>query len=214
MITLSSNGGSTGGGDPDNDGDGVPASQDCNDNDANVSTISAICNDGNANTENDIVQANCTCTGTPTGGGNTGGSTTESCGGSTSITYGNGQIKMDGQAGQAYFFQVLNAAWQEEFNCGWQCGHSKTVTGLTAGEYRVYIKNSSYQVICEKVITLTDGGNNTGGGDPDNDNDGVSASQDCNDNDANLTTVGAACNDNDANTTNDVVQKQLYLCRN
>ena len=144
VITLPDDGGSTGGGDPDNDNDGVLASQDCNDNDANLTTVGAACNDNDANTTNDIVQSNCTCAGTPanTGGGNEGGTTTESCDNGTSITYGNGSIKMEGQSGQAYFFQVLNAAWQEEFNCGWQCGHSKIVTDLTAGEYQVYIKNS------------------------------------------------------------------------
>ncbi len=210
VIYLTVGGGNTGGGDPDNDNDGVPASQDCNDNDANLTTVGAACNDGNGTTENDVVQANCTCAGTTidNGGSNSGntGGTTESCDNGTSITYGNGSIRMEGQSGQEYYFQVLNAAWQEEYNCGWQCGNSKTVDGLATGEYRVYIKNSSYQVICEKVISLTAGGGNTGGGDPDNDNDGVPASQDCNDNDANLTTVGATCNDGDGTTENDVVQ--------
>ena len=50
--------------DPDADGDGVPASQDCNDNDANLTKEGANCNDGNAATENDIVMADCTCSGT------------------------------------------------------------------------------------------------------------------------------------------------------
>ena len=140
-----------------------------------------------------------------TGGGNTGGTTTESCDGGTSITYGNGTIIMQGGS----FYQILDAGWNEVYNCGWQCGDSKTVNDLDAGEYRIYIKNSNYEVLCEKVITLsanTGGGSNTGGGNPDNDGDGVVASQDCNDNDANLTTIGATCNDENANTENDVVQ--------
>jgi hypothetical protein len=206
VVTLSS--GSTGGGnnDVDNDNDGVNATEDCNDNDPNLTTVGAPCNDGNPDTDNDIVQANCTCAGTNTGGGNTGDTTTESCDGNTSITYGNGTIIMSGEAGKAYFFQVFDKNWQEVYSCGWQCGSSKTVNGLAAGEYRVFIKNSSYQRICEKVITLSGSTGGGGNNNVDNDNDGVNANEDCNDNDANLTTVGAACDDGNPNTENDKVQ--------
>ena len=104
------------------------------------------------------------CDNTPNGdqGGNTGSTTTESCDGGTSITYGNGTIKMDGGS----FYQILDAGWNEVYNCGWQCGDSKTVNNLAEGTYRIYIKNNNYEVICEKVITLsaTGGGGNTGGG--------------------------------------------------
>ena len=41
------------------------------------------------------------------GSGGNNGETTESCGNGTSITYGNSTIKMNGQSGQAYFFQIL-----------------------------------------------------------------------------------------------------------
>ena len=56
--------------DPDNDGDNVPFSQDCNDNDPNLTTTGASCDDGNPNTSDDKVTANCSCEGTPTGGSN------------------------------------------------------------------------------------------------------------------------------------------------
>jgi len=81
LITLGG-----GGNDPDNDGDGFPQSQDCNDNDPNLTVVGANCNDGNPNTINDTVQSNCTCAGTPDGGG---GIVTESCNGNT-IEHGNG----------------------------------------------------------------------------------------------------------------------------
>ncbi len=194
VITLGSGGG---GGDPDNDGDGVPASQDCNDNDPNLTTVGASCNDGNSNTNNDVVQANCTCAGTPTGGG---GTVTENCGGNT-ITHGNGTITLT-SGGNASFFKVLDSNWGYIDNCGWNCGNSFTVNGLAAGQYRVFFEDANYQPICDKLITLGGGG----GGDPDNDGDGIPASQDCNDNDPNLTTVGASCNDGNSNTNNDVVQ--------
>jgi len=185
------------GGDPDNDGDGFSASEDCNDNDANLTIVGASCDDGNAATTNDMVQSNCTCAGTPT----TTGETTVSCDENTTITYGEGFITMAGQSDQEYYFQILDINWDGVYNCGWQCGYTKTVSGLPAGDYRVYIKNSDYDVICERIITLL-----IGGIDPDNDGDGFPASEDCNDNDANLTITGASCDDGNADTTNDIVQ--------
>lgn len=197
VITLGSGGGNN---DPDNDNDGVPASQDCNDNDPNLTTVGAACNDGNSNTTNDVVQANCTCAGTPTGGG--GGTVTEMCNDNT-VVHGNGTITMT-SGGSAAFFKILDGNWGYIDNCGYACGGSFTVTGLAAGEYRLFFENANYQPTCDMVITLGDGGG--GNNDPDNDNDGVPASQDCNDNDPNLTTVGASCNDGNSNTYNDVVQ--------
>ena len=183
--------------DPDNDGDGFSASEDCNDNDANLTIVGASCDDGNTATTNDMVQSNCTCAGTPT----TTGETTVSCDENTTITYGEGFITMAGQSDQEYYFQILDINWDGVYNCGWQCGYTKTVSGLPAGDYRVYIKNSDYDVICERIITLL-----IGGIDPDNDGDGFPASEDCNDNDANLTITGASCDDGNADTTNDIVQ--------
>ncbi len=131
----------------------------------------------------------------------TDGGTTLSCGGNTRITYGDGAITMSGQPGQEIFFQVFDLDWKEVYNCGWQCGPTRTVSNLAAGDYRVHIKNSDYQVICEQVITLS-----TGSNDPDNDSDGVPASLDCNDTDPNLTTIGASCDDGNVGTVNDMVQ--------
>ena len=183
--------------DPDNDGDGVPTSQDCNDNDPNLTVVGANCNDGNPNTNNDLVQANCTCAGTPNNGN---GVVTETCGTST-VTHGNGTITMT-SGGDAFYFKILDANWQYIDNCGYNCGGLFTVSGLAAGDYRLFFEDADYQSLCELIITLGGDSNN----DPDNDGDGVPASQDCNDNDPNLTTVGANCNDGNANTSNDMVQ--------
>ncbi|MEM1121672.1 MAG: PQQ-dependent sugar dehydrogenase, partial [Bacteroidota bacterium] len=183
--------------DPDNDGDGFPQSQDCNDNDSNLTVVGASCNDSNPNTNNDVVQANCICAGEADNGG---GSVTETCG-TSSVTHGNGTITMM-SGGDAAFFKILDGNWQYIDNCGYNCGGSFTVTGLAAGDYRLFFEDSGYQPLCDMVITLGSGGGN----DPDNDGDGVPQSQDCNDNDPNLTTVGAPCNDGNNNTNNDVVQ--------
>jgi len=192
VITLTN-----GSNDPDNDGDGFPASEDCNDNDPNLTIVGASCDDGNSETINDLVQSDCSCLGTtpPPDG------TTVSCGGNTTITYGNGVVTMAGPSGGEYFFQIFNINWSEVYNCGWQCGNPVTVSNLPPGDYRIFIKDSGYQIICETVITLTNGTN-----DPDNDGDGFPASTDCNDNDANLTIVGASCDDGNSGTTNDIVQ--------
>ena len=150
LITL----GGGGNNDPDNDGDGVPASQDCNDNDPNLTIIGASCNDGNANTTNDVVQSNCTCAGTTTGGG---GIVNEDCNGNT-ILHGNGTITLT-SGGSASFFKILDENWQFIDNCGYACGNSFTVNGLQAGGYRVFFEDSNYQPICDKLITLGGGGN-------------------------------------------------------
>ena len=156
VITLTDGGGSTGGGDPDNDNDGVPASQDCNDNDANLSTVGAACNDNDVNTTNDIVQSNCTCAGTPsnTGGGSSGNEVT--CGDIT-ITYGNGTIDMVGLPGQSYFFKIndLNNGWAQAFGCGWNCGHQQQATDLPNSSYLITISNADWSKHCAIEIEMT-----------------------------------------------------------
>ena len=49
----------------DMDGDGVCADDDCDDNNPNISNPGDMCDDGDANTTNDVIQADCTCSGTP-----------------------------------------------------------------------------------------------------------------------------------------------------
>ena len=150
LITL----GGGGNNDPDNDGDGFPQSEDCNDNDPNLTIIGASCNDGNANTTDDVVQSNCTCVGTPTGGG---GIVNEDCNGNT-ISHGNGTITLI-SGGNASFFKIFDENWQYIDNCGYNCGTSFTVNGLPSGKYRVFFEDSNYQPICDKLITLGSGGN-------------------------------------------------------
>ena len=148
LITL----GSGGSNDPDNDGDGFPQSQDCNDEDPNLTVVGASCNDGNPNTVNDMVQSNCTCVGTP----DDGSMVNEDCNGNT-ISHGNGTITLISD-GNASFFKVLDENWNYIDNCGWNCGNSFTVSGLQQGKYRVFFEDSNYQPICDKLITLGSGG--------------------------------------------------------
>ena len=103
-------------------------------------------------------KSNCTCAGTSnnTGGGNTGGSTTESCG-DISITYGNGTIDMVGLVGQAYFFKIndLNNGWAPAFGCGWNCGHQQQATNLPNSKYLITISNADWSKHCDIEVEMT-----------------------------------------------------------
>lgn len=191
----------------DNDGDGFCQADDCNDFDANFPKPQGTpCNDGNSNTNNDVIQPDgCTCAGTPGGGGGT----TITCGEIT-ITYGNGQIEMQGQSGSSYFFKVhdLNNGWAEVYSCSNTCGSSRTATDIDEGLYKVKIYDSGWNVVCDTDITMSDDGGCT-----DNDGDGVCQADDCNDFDPNFPKqVGTSCNDNNSNTENDVIQSDGCTC--
>jgi len=161
-VTITGGGGSPcdnqGG---DNDNDGICAFQDCDDNKASVGaqqTPDTACDDNNSNTNNDIIQADgCTCAGTPGGGG---GGTSVSCGDEITITYGSGQITMQGQSGSNYFYQIhdTNQGWIVVDDClDTSCGSSHTAT-LPPSNYLVKVQIDSpqgWQVICEMNITLS-----------------------------------------------------------
>ena len=51
----------------DNDQDGYPAGVDCDDNNPLISVQGDACDDGDSNTNNDVIQADCTCAGTTAG---------------------------------------------------------------------------------------------------------------------------------------------------
>ena len=199
----------------DADGDGVCATDDCNDNNANLpATPGTSCNDNNSNTTNDVILTDgCTCRGTTSGGGGDNG-TTISCGEIT-IVYGSGQISITGNSGSIYRFKIhdLNNGWVEVLNCVTSdCGSSQTAS-LPDGLYKVKIYNASWVNICDQDVTLSGGGGG-GGSCTDADGDGVCADADCNDNNANLpATPGTSCNDNNSNTTNDVILADGCTCR-
>ena len=191
---------SGGGGCTDNDNDGVCANTDCNDNDANLTTVGADCDDGNPNTIGDVVQSNCTCSGTSSSGNG-------DCSGLT-FSGGSGQITVGGfTAGAAGLIEYIgaNTGWSNVLHCTGNCTNPAIISGLAAGTYTVKVNmqlSSGGFCYREENVTVT----SSGGGCTDNDNDGVCANTDCNDNDANLTTVGADCDDGNPNTIGDVVQ--------
>jgi len=91
---------------------------------------------------------------------NNGDESMVTCNGGQSVTYGMGRITMAGGS----FYQIFDEHWNEVYNCGWQCGNSKTVDGLNAGAYRIHIKNENYQVVCEQEIMLSNGSSTGNGG--------------------------------------------------
>ena len=183
----------------DVDGDGIAADEDCDDNDPSVpATPGTACDDANADTENDVVTADgCGCEGTPIV------TTGPDCA-DISIIPGDGSFTVTGLDGAPVTsVQCFNAMWQEEYKCFGDCDASITEI-VTPGSYRIFVKyyTASYQLICtvEEVIEV-------GAGQPvDADNDGVIASEDCDDNDPSVPAIpGTACDDGNADTENDVI---------
>ncbi len=159
-ITLSSSGG---GGNPcdnqggDSDGDGV-----CDNNDNCPNTPNSDQADSNGNGVGDA----CDSSG--------GGTQTTDCNGNA-IEYGNGTITLTNTVGNSPYFQIQDINYNVVGECGWNCGGSFTLSNLSDGDYIVNFRNSSYQTICTKTITLSSGGggnpcDNQGG---DSDGDGV-----------------------------------------
>ncbi|MCB9048940.1 MAG: right-handed parallel beta-helix repeat-containing protein [Lewinellaceae bacterium] len=158
------------GGIGDNDGDGVCADVDCNDNDPNITTQPGqVCNDGDPTTINDLIDADCNCTGTPT------------------ACTGFGDNDGDGVCANV--------------DCNDNDPNITTQPGHTCNDGDPTTINDIIDADCNCTGTPTAC---TGFGD--NDGDGVCANVDCNDNDPNITTQpGQVCNDGDPTTINDLI---------
>lgn len=120
-------------------------------------------------------------------------------------------IKISWQENGSHNFQIH---WKEEPAGNWQneivTNNTFTITNLNAGTlYRVTQKDLCRDEFTEsKVIT-------TLLPPVDNDGDGITEENDCNDNDANIgaiQTEGTSCNDNDPDTLNDTIQADGCTC--
>ena len=146
-----------------------------------------------------------------TSSGSGSGTQTTDCNGEA-IEYGNGTITLTNTTGVSPYFQIQDASYIVVDECGWNCGGSFTVSNLSDGDYIVNFRNSNWQTICSKTITLSSSGGSCSGQGGDGDGDGVCYNDDCDDNDPNLTTIGAPCNDGNPNTENDIVQSGQNGC--
>lgn len=140
--------------DPDKDGDGIPASQDCNDNDPNLTVIGNLCSDGNPTTSNDYIQNDCTCKGTPIDNG--GAHSVISCG-ETTVIYGNGQVQITGLLNKEYFFKIndITNGWTVFSSCNWNCGNKYLVDNLPNGQYHLTVYNTDWSQHCSSPIAMT-----------------------------------------------------------
>ena len=183
----------------DADGDGVCADVDCNDNDASVGVIGSSCNDGNPNTNNDVINGNCQCAGTPI-----------STGCNVDISVSGNSITVSGLTDAITSVKIITQAWATVATCDdWStpCSATEVFSGLASGTYYVQVKTYAdwSTPVCDLFETV-----NVGGGDPcaanggDADGDGICANQDCNDFDANVGGAGSACDDGNPNTNNDM----------
>ena len=78
--------------------------------------------------------------------------TTETCGEIT-MTYGDGTINLEGQAGKNYYYKVarVSPGWATVLNCVDGCGHSQSLTGLASGTYSIRIYNTNWKAVCTEM---------------------------------------------------------------
>lgn len=215
----------------DNDNDGVPADQDCDDNNPIVPAVSGTpCDDGNPLTVNDTYQDDgCSCQGY------------ESAVGCAYATYGEGTITInDLRAGAKAY--IRSAAGDVVFQCGYSdtCPDGDVNLTVAPGSYDFYYYdyNPNRDVVCVSNLgpdnsftvpaTCVPGercsfglyfaffDNDCNCVPTDADNDGVIFPYDCDDNNPNEVTYtsfeGVPCNDGDPNTANDRVQADGCTC--
>lgn len=212
----------------DMDGDGFAGINDCNDTDPNIpATPGTACNDGNSSTTNDIIQSDgCTCSGTP--------ANTACVIGFNSLkvvdvganckeyqltiqplqTIINSSIQITGLPAGGFSGSSVTPTTGGSLNWGAQTSYNWTASVLNAGEtYIAKLKYCWQPNYPNATATSLGCSPYSGGCNIDSDNDGICASQDCNDNDPNYPkTPGTACNDNNNSTTNDVIQSDGCSC--
>ena len=180
----------------DADGDGVCANSDCDDNDAAISAAGDSCDDGDATTENDVIQSDCSCAGTPIPPG--GCQTTYSLNG-LELTIQPINLPIN-------TIKVLLPNFSPIFECDpWTtpCNSAEVITLPAEGDYYVQINTQENwsTPVCSIFELITA----TAAGCDDIDGDGVCADIDCDDNDPAVSNEGDACDDGDAATENDVI---------
>ena len=186
----------------DNDGDGLCASEDCNDFNANLPAIAGTsCDDGNPETEDDVIQADgCTCEGTVI---------TTGC----NISYSNtaNSITVNGAIGAHVRVRIFDSSWNILEECFDNCNNPQTFGGLSNGDYliQIHIFDSNWMPVCDEVENISLSGQSC----TDNDDDGICLAEDCDDNDSSIpTNPGTACDDGNPETNNDVIQADGCSC--
>ena len=188
----------------DADGDGICGDIDCNDNDTSIGAPGSPCDDGDANTENDELQADCSCIGTPV---------VDSSNCNVSFTIIGNVVSIYGVTAPIHNIQILDSNFGLDYACNsWSTACEDTIIRPVSGTGTYFIQIQTYAdwsspAICDifetVIISDVDPCLDNGG---DVDGDGVCADVDCDDNNANISSPGDACNDGDPLTENDVIQ--------
>ncbi len=188
----------------DLDEDGICVDADCDDNNPNVpNNPGTPCDDNNSNTTDDQIQADgCSCAGTLV-------PPTDEC---PVYTVENGNITVSNFNISRTKIRLWSTegGWEQVFECNFECNDPTVISGLS-GAYHLKIDafDQDFSYICKVDEDLFI----NGGPCTDADNDGICASEDCNDNDSNLpANPGTACNDNNPDTENDQIQSDRCTC--
>ena len=150
--------------------------------------IGDACDDGNADTNNDVVQADCSCAGMPMNN--------PTCAATYSVS--DRTITVENVTGAITAVKIIDNSWNVLFECNdWAtpCQETEAFTVPTCGTYFVQVQTYAdwSTPICNLFETVV----------IDTDCDGGSPDPDCPALDAN---IGDACDDGDAATSNDVVR--------
>ena len=199
----------------DGDGDGICSIADCDDNNNLIPDLPGKrCNDYDDNTSREVIQEdNCTCA------GGSARIVTTACGSNIEIVHGAGEITINSLNGEYFFVKVWPGSdiylGQENkiFENSSILESTTTIPNVPEGDYVIWVRTTGYADICifPIYVTLPLELDNLVS-DPDNDNDNIPASQDCDDNDSNYPkTPGTPCDDGDGDTINDAIQSE-WLC--
>jgi len=120
----------------DNDNDGIPQGEDCDDNDPDLpAPVGSACNDGNSNTTNDVIQSDgCTCEGTIIDTGEV------DCDAINIVTTNTGITISNLDQSPISKIQVFDSDWSSVYSCN-NCGAAQSIS-LSADSY--YVKVSLY----------------------------------------------------------------------
>ena len=205
----------------DLDNDGICADLDCDDTNPDIASVGDACDDGDSDTENDVIQADCSCAGTvvvipppPSNG----------C--DAVYTIDGLEVTISGLNYPVVAVKIFDHAFSELFVCNpWttECGTEIIYNVPLAGTYFLHIQtfpNFNDPSICNifQEVNIDEDGDDDDDDDEvivvdvceeaggDEDGDGICFDLDCDDNDASISLEGDACDDGDANTVNDVIQ--------
>ena len=134
----------------DNDNDGVPQNEDCDDNNPNLPTTPGTsCNDGDPTTTNDVIGSDgCSCEGTPESNENV------NCDDIEIMTTNTGLSISNLDQSPISKVQIFDSNWSTVYTCTY-CEPTEIIP-LSNGTYYVYTRlyHENWDLICERNETI------------------------------------------------------------